>query len=80
LLPDATYFAARRVRAYGGSVVRMAPVGGRRQAPSPTGTANSSGGSFRHSATYAEVKVDHVFPLADKILAWLEQKGGEQLV
>jgi hypothetical protein len=27
--------------------------------------------------THEEVRVEHVFPLADKILAWLEQQGGD---
>jgi hypothetical protein len=40
-------------------------------------TAAQLVGAF--AQTREEVKVDHVFPLADKILAWLE-KGGEQFV
>jgi hypothetical protein len=37
-------------------------------------TAAQLVGAF--AQTHAEVKVDHVFPLADRLLAWLE-KGGD---
>jgi hypothetical protein len=37
-------------------------------------TAAQLVGAF--AQTHEEVRVDHVFPLADRILAWLEQKGG----
>jgi hypothetical protein len=38
-------------------------------------TAAQLVGAF--AQTHEEVRVDHVFPLADKILAWLEQKADE---
>jgi hypothetical protein len=37
-------------------------------------TAAQLVGAF--AQTHEEVRVDHIFPLADKILAWLEQKEG----
>ncbi|HEY2200353.1 MAG TPA: hypothetical protein VGH56_00585 [Solirubrobacteraceae bacterium] len=38
-------------------------------------TAAQLVGAF--AQTHEEVRVDHVFQLADKILAWLEQNGGD---
>jgi hypothetical protein len=38
-------------------------------------TAAQLVGAF--AQTHEEVRVEHVFPLADKILAWLEQQGGD---
>jgi hypothetical protein len=38
-------------------------------------TAAQLVGAF--AQTHEDVRVDHVFPLADKILAWLERNGGD---
>ena len=57
---------------------------------SPAGTASAPGPDYRLAAMqtaaqlvcafsqcHEEVRVEHVFPLADRIFAWLEEKGAE---